>query len=517
MTRTLPLLLSCLATALCAEPADELLRFANGDQLHGRLAGIGEGGCLLWQRGDLNHVARFQTSNLRQAVLQREPQAIDPASTSLVELINGDQLPGRITAIDRNSVSLETQCLGPLTIPLSKVTRISPQPTGGRIRYHGPFSAAGWEILQPNLTVADAAIPVPPPAVNQPVQQAPSPDDDDQQPDDKKPNSWRHNGASWYWFNGSPGTGLIRRNCLPENSLLRFDLAWKNQLSLLIAIHADFGKLPAAGDKAKEANGGQEFMPGDSGSYPKVMGNAQVIQIHSNYIVVSRSVTGPNGESSHRLHSASSRLRLSENSKARFELRSNGKEGSVSLFINDQYITQWSQASINNNPDKPLPPLGSGIAFYALSNATHYRISDMLISEWNGLPDAARSMQAKEHDVMLMTNGMDRYSGKLIALDADGQLGFEGRHGKVRVPLSDVAEIQMASGPLEKTPEHPANQLVAHLSPLGVVSGTPVSGDSDNLTIHNELIGPVRLNTQSAILLEFNAGEGTYDDWDANF
>ncbi|HEX5790941.1 MAG TPA: hypothetical protein VFY13_07290 [Luteolibacter sp.] len=516
MIRTLPLLLSCLATALCAEPAGELLRFANGDQLHGRLAGIGEGGCLLWQRGDLNDVARFQTSNLRHAVLQREPQAIDPVSTSLVELINGDQLPGRITAIDRDSVSLETQCLGSLTIPLRKVTRISPQPTGGRIRYHGPFSATGWEILQPNLTVTDAAKPVPQAAVNQPVQ-APSPDEDEQQTDNKKPASWRHNGASWYWFNGSSGTGLIRRNCLPENSLLRFELAWKNQLSLLIAIHADFGKLPAAGDKAKDANAGQEFMPGDSGSYPRVMGNAQVIQIHSNYIVVSRSVASPNGDNSHRLHSVSSRLRLSENSKARFELRSNGKEGSVSLFINDQYITQWSQASINNNPDKPLPPLGSGLAFYALSSATHYRISDMLISEWNGLPDAARSMQAKEHDIMLMSNGMDRYSGKLVSLEADGQLSFEGRHGKVRVPLSDVAEIQMAREPLEKAPETPANRLVAHLSPLGIVSGSPVSGDGDNLTIHNDLIGPVRLNTHSAILLEFNAAEGTYDDWDANF
>ena len=59
MTRILPLTIACLATCLQAEQTSDLLRFTNGDQLHGQFQGIAEGPSLVWKRQDLNETAKF--------------------------------------------------------------------------------------------------------------------------------------------------------------------------------------------------------------------------------------------------------------------------------------------------------------------------------------------------------------------------------------------------------------------------------------------------------------------------
>ena len=102
--------------ALHAEETPDMLRFANGDQLHGEFHGIAAGPNLVWKRKDLNGTAKFGMDELRHLVM-RGGNPTDPLkSISLVELVNGDQIPGTITALDEKQVTIESSCAGTLSI-----------------------------------------------------------------------------------------------------------------------------------------------------------------------------------------------------------------------------------------------------------------------------------------------------------------------------------------------------------------------------------------------------------------
>ena len=57
---------------------------------------------------------------------------------------------------------------------------------------------------------------------------------------------------------------------------------------------------------------------------------------------------------------------------------------------------------------------GTALAFKKLPYGnSELRVSEILISQWNGMRDSAQSMQTSERDVILLTNGVDRFSGHI--------------------------------------------------------------------------------------------------------
>ena len=112
--------------------------------------------------------------------------------------------------------------------------------------------------------------------------------------------------------------------------------------------------------------------------------------------------------------------------------------------MNDEFVTQWSESDLVDRKGESFGGKGSGFGFLVQGGDSPVRISDIVISEWNGMPDSARSLQVDDQDVVLMANGTDRYAGRVGELDADGKLRFEGKHGSFRFPLEEVAEIRFA-------------------------------------------------------------------------
>ena len=150
MTRPLLIALASVLptfSVLHAEEAPDLLRFTNGDQLHGQFQGIGEGPNLIWKRKDLNETAKFGMDELRHLVMRGGNPSQPLKSISIVELVNGDQIPGKITALDEKEVTIESSCVGTLTIERNKIARIAPQPLGGTT--HQSADAARSKLGQP--------------------------------------------------------------------------------------------------------------------------------------------------------------------------------------------------------------------------------------------------------------------------------------------------------------------------------------------------------------------------------
>jgi len=509
-----------LAATLAAHPQahaenpapgiDGMLGFNNGDQLHGRLMGIAPGPRVLWQRDDVGEPPAFELANIRRIVLRGgQPEHGLPAGAHAA-LTNGDRIPGEIVSLDDERVILETSFAGTLAIPREHLGMLSPNPHGGKIHYHGPFAAGEWEILDPPVPFAAAREVDEHGAVIE-------------KPEDENPGTWSHAGAAWYW----PGSGnfksLVRRDTLPDSAVMRFHVAWKSRVSLAIAFHADFHQpepeADGEGEDGENARRARRIHPTDSSIFSRIFGNCYVLQLNPTHALMYRSAMDEAGNFSvNRMQSGFNSVRLGDAGQAVVEIRASRTTGEISLFINDSFVAQWSEIGHlhEDTTTHGYAGAGNGFGFLMQSASSPARISDITLASWNGLPDAARSMQVADQDIVLLTNGTDRFSGKVTRI-ADGRLHLDGRYGSLEFPVADVAEIRFAGKSLTKTEDPPPNEIRLRLHPHGIVSGQPRSGDSRTIRIDHPFCGPLDVGLPSAVILEANRGNSFLDTWDPDF
>lgn len=490
------------AAALAAQERQDLLRFSNGDQLHGSFAGVKEGPLVAWKRGDVGAPVDFKTESLRHIVLRGGRPLKSPGSLSHVGLVNGDRIPGTITAIDADHVTLESTCAGVLRIPRRQVAMLAPNPMGGRLFFYGPFSEEGWTMRHPAYP---DGLPAAPEAATD-------------EGDEESVGRWTFSGSAWYWRHKGAGTALTRGDGMPDRAVLRFDLAWKNRLSVAVAFHADFAS-PKSNEAGKDEKAAiRAFVPGDTSDLPRLFGNSYVLQMYSSYLMLYRTSVDADGKPAiRRVQLNNNNLRLGETGQARVEIRSNRLTGGISLFINDEFVSQWSEGNPGDREDDGFAGKGSGFGFVVQGDDAPVRVSDVVVSEWNGMPDSARSLEVDDQDVVLMANGTDRYAGRVAGLSQDLKVLFEGRHGQFRFPLGEVAEVRFARNSLAAATETPAEPLVVRLNPIGAISGKPRSGDAAALALVHPVVGEINLSLESAVMLDFNPSNQIIDDWDADF
>lgn len=478
------------AAGLMLAGGGDLIRFSEGDQLRGSFEGVGEGGVVKWRRDDVDAPLVFKAGGVRHVVMGGGKVA--PLRTlSHVGLANGDRLPGVIKAIDADAVVLETPYAGELRVPRDAVAMLAPHPMGGRLHYHGPFAEDEWKLAKGESSIDAAADGNPAPTAGR----------------------WLHAGAAWYWQGERGGGALYRESCMPERSVLKFDLAWKSRLGLALGIHADFAK-PELHEKTPAAS----RLAGDIADFARFCGNGYILQLYPNYVMLYRSEIGKDGAPRlERFQSGNLSARMSESGRTSFEIRSHPARGSFALFINDEFAMQWSEEGMAAVEGRVHRGEG-GIAFAANGENLSMRISDISISEWNGMPDSARSMETEDQDVVLMADGVDRYAGKVGSIDASGKLTLEANHGTFAFPLSDVAEIRFAKNRLtRKADEASSGSMVLRLSPIGSISGRPQSGDHGKIEMRHPLLGLLGVSLESAVMLDFDGSRHVVDDWDDEF
>jgi hypothetical protein len=500
MIRTAVIPWLIVASGLAAAERPDLLRFTNGDQLHGTFLGIKEGPQAVWRRDDVAAPVDFKTTQIRHIVLNGGRPLKSVGSLSHLGLVNGDRIPGTITGIDQENITLETSCAGVLRIPRRQVSMMAPNPLGGRVMYYGPFVEDDWKMIHPSHP--DGL----------PAAAAEGKEEED------APGRWAFSGSAWYWQNKGAGTALIREKGMSDRSVLRFDLAWKNRLSVAIAFHADFLHPKPKDDEENKAGKVRAFVPGDTSDLPRLFGNSYVLQMYSSYLMLYRTSVDADGKAAlERVQLNNNNLRLGESGQATVEIRSNRRTGGISLFINDEFVAQWSESDLAGRNAGKFAGKGSGFGFVVQGDETPVRVSDIVVSEWNGMPDSARSLQVDDQDVVLMANGTDRYAGRVDGLDEQRKIRFEGKHGQFLFPLDEVAEIRFARDRLAPDADAPADQFVVRLDPIGSISGRPVSGDGSMLQILSPIIGDLNLSMDSAVMLDFNSSNQIIDDWDADF
>lgn len=488
-----------------AAPASDLLRFTNGDQLHGQFEGIKDGSRTVWLRDDVAAPVEYKAGQIRQVVLRGGQPLKSLSSVSQVALVNGDRIPGKIVSMDERSFTVDTVFAGEIRIPRDQVAMLAPNPLGGRLRYHGPFIEEEWKM-------SHASFPEGMPPVDKEAGEEAKLD---------QPGRWAFSGSGWYWKNKSYGTALIREDVMPDRSILRFDLAWRNRLSVAIAFHADLAK-PKLDDK-NDPNRNElrrrplGFVPGDSAILPKLFGNSYVLQIFSMQMILYRTSVDADGVASiERVQINGGGMRLGDSGKATLEIRSNRLTGEISLFVDGTFVAQWNESAGGAYDSSRFAGKGSAFGFVVQTEDSPVKVSDVLVAEWNGMPDSARSMQSDDQDIVLLTNGTDRFSGKVESIN-EGRVKLQGKFGQFQFAPEDVAEIRFARSFLAKETDAPEDHLVVRLSPFGQISGRAISADSHSIRLNHPVCGELNMALESAIMLDFNDSNNFIDDWDADF
>ncbi len=512
----IPILLAAAhATAFAAETLPEppashpgggiegLLGFTNGDQLHGQYLGFTADRRLLWQRDDLNDSPEFALSNIRRVILRSGRPEKAAESSTHVATAEGDLIPGEIISLDDDRLLLETLFAGTLDIPRDRIESIAPNPFGGRISYQGPFAGDTWEKLEP---------------VSRRYEQS-DPDEADGDPGETK--GWQHSGAAWYWASEGPPTALVRKDGMPESTIFRCKVSWKSRISMGIAFHADFQRPPSPEQDGDDDDRRRvrRFHAGDTAVYADLFGNSYVLQVNPTHVLLFRSTVDEEGNTSvDRMQTSFNNVRLGESGSALIEIRASRRTGDISLFINDEFVAQWSE--IGHLHDDAISAsyagAGSGFGFFMQRLDSVARVSDVTVAEWNGMPDSARSMQTDEHDVVLLTNGADRFSGEVTGI-ANGRVSLAGRYGEFEFPVDEVAKIRFSRESVAEVESPPSDNIRMHLHPNGIISGVPLSGDGTHVRLEHPACGVIDVELSTAMILDMNPGHGFLEDWDPDF
>ena len=483
---------------------EDLLRFRNGDSLHGSFLGLGDGE-LRWRHSEAAEPITLRTDKIRRLSFNGGRARKNLRSPSFVQLADGDRIPGTLVSLDPERLEIDTEFAGRVSIPREFVSQIAPSPHGGHVQYIGPFSDGEWNVITPPE----------PPVTDNPEEQ---PEEQKKDPEEQEPQEdpWVFSGGAYY-SNGQLPIAVDTN--AGDRSRIRFTLAWRNRLNTAIAFHATMerpdqakkeeGDEKEAEEKRKLApNAGSKFKEGFAYTY----GHSYVLTIYSNYAQIYRCDFTEDGAADiDRLSNSSANLRLDEAGQAEFEIRCDRTAGTIALFANGRFVSQWTdrQGYVGS---------GSHLAFASQNSSARLRISDVLVTGWNGMMDSAQSMEAEDRDVVLLTNWTDRFSGKLESLK-EGQFLIKGTYAEMKVPAHEIQEIRLAeSSRTEEDEDWASRQRIRLLlQPHGRLTVLPLKANSDTLKARHPALGEINLNLRYTGLMEFSFGSSILDSWDDDY
>ncbi len=154
---------------------------------------------------------------------------------------------------------------------------------------------------------------------------------------------------------------------------------------------------------------------------------------------------------------------------------------------------------------------------FSSSGNCRVRLSAIYVSSWNGLRDAALSMEHEKRDVALLINGTDRFSGELTKID-QGVAHLKTSYSEMKIPIEDISSLKLRKSSRgnredEKYDWGEASPSILLFKPLGRLSLTPKNSTAKTLEGHSPFLGNMKVNLDSAILLRFNDESSDVTDW----
>lgn len=339
MRRALATLSTVLA--LAAPLAADRVVFANGDRLHGELAGIDDADHLLWKTSAAGEPARLPLPSVHRLIFDRETATPSAGGHDLaLTLTNGNTLHGRLVAMGEEAIRIEAPAYGRLEIPRQMISGMNIN-DGGYFLLAEPGSAKEW---------------------------------------------FANNRGAWSVSNGelrAEDSGFIGR-ALPPGERIRIDFEYTsddNGSGLAVHFFADNPE-----DPADTTN----YTVQISGSYVyarKVVRHADNNGLFGRRIERRNEPLGDPKRLDRRAGATPTRVTILGDSRA----------GKVILRINGERVQEWNDPrGLGENP-------GSAIGFTNNSQA-NIVIRDLQVTRWNGSPEEPGREMPLEDTLHLRNN-----------------------------------------------------------------------------------------------------------------
>lgn len=489
LATTCLLLLFSSPVALRADDSNgkDLLRFVNGDFIHGTFSGINRSSRLSWSRPDLDQPATLETSKISRIIFNEGTAPAQSSDPATIELASGDILPCEILSLSEKELRINTSYAGELIIPREAVTRLSPSPWGGHLVYRGPFVKKGWTPLSP--LPEESTEPTP------------------RSTETKTTPGWIFSSAAWTNTSFEP---LRADFDLPASVRIQFDLAWKQRLQFGIALHSDFQQPPEDAESPWE-NPHEIAENARYDRLPLQLGTGLVCSFHGSTIQLD--ATGFDAERQPaRVRIASEnqnfRREFAQTGKASFDIRTDRLRRKIMIYINDELVMNWE-----GKHDDFFAP-GSGLALMTLNQTSRIRLSNVTITDWHGEPDSVLSMRPTgTDDIILLTNGTDRFAGRVSGI-SDEIVQFKNAYAELSIPKRDVSTISLAS----KTKTESLQELpTLHLQPAGYLRGSIRFTQDKRLHLTHSLLGEIDLSIPHLSSIEFLEDAAPLSHWGDDF
>ncbi len=471
------------------QESHDLLRFVNSDTLHGTFHGFSDARTIKWKSPEAAKPILFSTEKIHRVVLRDGLAKLSPQAQSTATLVNGDIVHGKVTAANADTIHIKSPYLGAVELPRDKVSSLSLKPHGGKLHYYGPLNTQGWRTI--------------------PTKAAEESGDEDKNPasataansSEMPYRGWRCISNAW-WSGPEKDHCLVMENALPEKCTLSFELAWQGSLYAQIGLFADLA--PPDCNRTKNL---KSYMATS-------IGKAYTIYINSHSVSLYTYSFDDNGEPDKSRVEGSVSVNLRNVESTHMEFRVDRSKKHLLFYLDGEFKMKWPLDDLADNK-------GNALAFFTPAY-THtpckIRIRDITITHWNGLEDSARSAHNSELDIILLSNGLDRFSGTFQSLQDDTVI-FDGQYGnQLKIPRDKIIEINFASKDLVVTPNtQPGSTVHFYNLPHGRLSGTPVSSTEAHCMISSEILGTIRVDTDYVNIIDFSQQNNLLDFWDDHF
>ena len=537
------------------DPAgDDLILFDNGDVMHGTFGGIQDG--LLWERKDIDRPIKFSIPAIRQVVFKGSSGVVMEKETSFITLVSGDRIPGKIVSLDDKSLVVKSSVVGDLKIPREHIKSLSPNPFDGELFYSGPYNSNGWMILDYRKTKEKDEAKEIAGEEKKPKKEAIQ----EKSKVKEESSAWIHSGASFYSLDNR---ALVYPDAnMPDIGRLKFKAEWKGRLNLTLALHSDFTRVlppekkeePKAeeaeeieDDEKPKAEGEQKprkkeqpekqdpaplqkerlvdfrknnafqniaWINPSKRTHADMFGTGYTMTLYSSYPNLSRNYFSETGVArTQRMASVRSNISLSEGGDAEIEIRYNRKESLMILFINGTYAAQWNDLG-------GFPGDGTGFGIVNNTSNARVRISEVMITSWNGMTDSANSMVHPDRDLVLLGNGTDRFSGQVIEIK-DGVALLKSAYMNAEIPVKDLSKIvlkkststDLDSDDLSEDLTWAEEPMTIVYKPFGKIRLNPISAERNLLSGNSPFFGEITVDLSSAAMLRFTEGSPDLSDW----
>ncbi len=466
--RLLGLLLAgiCIATeaGAAADSADSgntgVVRFLNGDVLHGELVSIDAQKRIRWRNADIRETFEFEVGDIsKMRPGQRKSSRGKTPFQCILRLANGDELAGTLLSLDKDKLVLETWYAGKLSLPRHSIQSMRFLSEGPSL-FEGPAGLDGW-----TLSAAKEETNKPP---------------------------WKYSNGILY--SASAG-GIARDFKLPDRSSIDVDVAWREYLQLTITIYTSSLKVYSLNRMGFVGGVGVGVVPGlDAGPPPAQEGPGfYAIQLNQNTAYLMTVKT--NGQI---LNAPMEMIPgLEQKNRARFGVRVDKQKKTISLLVDGVLFKTWTEPG-------EFAGQGTGVRFVQQGQSL-INLREIKVSEWDGSlipPPTLATNSNLKNDFVLLKN-QDSVSGTLQSV-RDGKLVLAASFGPLDVPVQRVAQIIFAPEKLASVAPSPAGTVRAVLADRGSLTFRVEKCDEKSMTVSNPLFGRAQFDPSAFSWIEFN-------------